>query len=119
MKMKKQTAIKLALAKHWETEYQFQCIVAELLDNLGRCWTHVPNEGKRSPVTGARLKRAGLKKGFPDVIIIDGRIAIELKTKKGRMTPEQTDWQERLTAIGWTAVTCRDMQAVIDAIDEG
>ena len=30
---------------------------------------HIPNEGKRSVVNGANLKKAGLKKGVPDLCL--------------------------------------------------
>ena len=30
---------------------------------------HIPNEGKRPPATGARLKSMGLKSGVPDVCL--------------------------------------------------
>ena len=30
---------------------------------------HIPNEGKRTAITGARLKSMGLKSGVPDVCL--------------------------------------------------
>lgn len=30
---------------------------------------HIPNEGKRSKVTGGRLKALGLKSGVPDLFV--------------------------------------------------
>ena len=52
---------------------------------------HVPNEGLRSPVTGARLKVQGMKRGFPDLILPVPRgeyhgLFIEMKRVKGSKT---------------------------------
>jgi hypothetical protein len=33
-------------------------------------WTHLPFGEKRSAVTGARLKRMGTKRGWPDFILL-------------------------------------------------
>lgn len=53
------------------SEHHEMVRLAEFLDKaVGRYgWLHVPNEGKRSPRAGARLKAEGLKPGAPDVLI--------------------------------------------------
>lgn len=98
------------------SEYELQCKAARILDALGVVWLHTPNEGKRHPATGARLKRAGLKKGVPDILILDRQIAIELKYGKNKLTPHQKHWLERLRNCGWTAVVCRSVDEVIETI---
>lgn len=71
---------------------------------------HVPNEGKRSYVTGGRMKAAGLKKGVPDLWlpVPKGRyhgLVIELKREKGgRVSDEQMEWIKALTINGYRAV---------------
>lgn len=75
---------------------------------------HVPNEGKRSAVTGSRLKQAGLKPGVPDIVLPVARggyigLYIELKYGKNKVTENQKMWlrelheQKHLTAVcyGW------------------
>ena len=52
------------------------------------CMYHIPNEGKRSPQTGAKLKRMGLSPGVPDICLPVARggysaLYIELKRTKG------------------------------------
>lgn len=90
---------------------------AALLDRIGVLWVHVPNEGRRSRVSGALLKAAGMKAGYPDITIFDappkipGRIgmAIELKAQGGRANRAQIDWLAALShrgfetcvAVGW------------------
>ena len=53
------------------TEEQEQIKLAEYLDWKGYCWCHVPNGGNRNVVTGAKLKKQGVKPGVPDVLIFD------------------------------------------------
>ncbi len=75
---------------------------------------HVPNEGKRSAITGSRLKQAGLKPGVPDIVLPVARggyigLYIELKYGKNKLTENQKDWlgglrvESHLTAVcyGW------------------
>ncbi|MBZ5736472.1 VRR-NUC domain-containing protein [Nocardioides sp. TRM66260-LWL] len=47
--------------------------------------------------------------GFPDCVLLGpaGVIYAELKTTKGRVTPEQREWLDRLTAAGQTAYLWR------------
>ena len=56
----------------------------------------IPNEGKRNPVNGAKMKAMGRRKGAPDMIfLMTGTCAfIEFKTDKGRQSPEQKQFQE-------------------------
>jgi len=99
-------------------EDQLQAAVAQLLDLHEWCWLHVPNGGARDAVTGAILKRLGVKKGFPDVLALERwelgdrsgfGIAIELKAKHGTVKPAQTAWLEALSARGVLAHVCRSM----------
>lgn len=90
------------------TEYQEQVKLAEYLDMKGYVWCHVPNGGNRNAVTGAKLKRQGVKPGVPDVLIFDSPdinhrgIAIELKRKKGgRVRETQLEWLKDLSDRGW------------------
>lgn len=73
---------------------------------------HIPNEGKRSRVTGARLKQQGMKSGVPDLCLPVARcgchaLYIELKRMKGgKPTADQLDWIDRLTKNGNMALIC-------------
>jgi hypothetical protein len=58
---------------------------------------HVPNGGRRDSITGAKLKREGVKAGFPDIVLIrDGGSCalIEVKASKGRLSDVQKDWAD-------------------------
>lgn len=73
------------------TEAKIQEAVVAWLDRQGLPFTHIPSEGKRSKAHAAKLHRMGLRKGWPDLVILlpDGVGFLELKTPKGKISPEQ------------------------------
>jgi hypothetical protein len=84
---------------------------------------HSPNGGWRAPATGARLKAAGTRRGFPDLIYPRARggfagLAIELKAHGGRATIEQIEWLHLLSAEGWHATICIGFDAARDTISD-
>ena len=76
------------------------------------CMYHIPNEGKRSPQAGAKLKRMGLSPGVPDICLPVAHggysaLYIELKrTKGGKLSDKQRAWLDRLNKWGCLAVRC-------------
>lgn len=85
---------------------------------------HIPNEGKRSAANGAVLKRAGLKKGVPDLCLPVAKgsfhsLYIEMKKdKKSKPSREQREWLEKLNAAGNLAVVCHSADEAIQTIKE-
>lgn len=83
---------------------------------------HIPNEGKRSYKTGARLKAEGLRSGVPDICLPVARgghhgLYIELKRiRNSRVTKAQLDWIEALVAQGYVAAVCRGCDEAIELI---
>lgn len=73
---------------------------------------HIPNGGLRSKSEAVRFKRAGVKKGFPDLILPVARkgyhgLFIEMKRQKGgRLSQEQKYWLDALFQQGYLAVRC-------------
>lgn len=113
------------------TEAQLQRAVAKVLDASGLLWYHGPNEGKRNPRTGAALKAAGMKAGFPDVVVFDDfycgikpfevgyvGLAIELKVGKNKPTTSQSKWLSDLESVGWRCEVCYTLDAVLDVLRE-
>lgn len=104
-------------------EDQLQVSVATYLDLRGLTWCHVPNEGKRSVVTGSQNKRKGLKAGVPDVLIFNPHgeyrgLAIELKVGKNKQTDTQKQWQIKLINCGWKYEICYTFDQVLKLIEE-
>ncbi len=73
----------------------------------------IPNGGKRSKVTAARLKREGVKRGYPDIGLDVARggylgLRIEMKRRKKSHTSEdQLTWHRRLWAQGYRVVVVK------------
>lgn len=88
------------------TEHQEACRFSAWLDAHGYTSTHIANERKSSAVGIAKLKKEGMKKGFPDYLIMlfylqkgelkQCMVFIELKSLKGRATIEQKQWISKL-----------------------
>jgi hypothetical protein len=109
--------------KHTEDDIQrrLMCWVRRNYPLQADWFHHSPNGGQRSPVAGARLKAAGTRKGFPDLIctIRSGEfsgLAIELKAPGGRVTNEQTAWLDHLASQGWLTALCFGLEAAQQTI---
>ena len=104
-------------------EDRLQIAVARFLDVSlpeGAVWFAVPNGGSRNPIEAAKMKRMGTRPGIPDLCIIwRGRaIFIELKTAKGRVSPEQNHRMEMLTIAGAVVTVCRSLDEVSDFLGQ-
>lgn len=88
---------------------------------------HVPNGGRRGKLEAARLKRQGVRAGYPDLVLDVARgghhgLRIELKAtradlgRKPRVTPEQQGWLVRLNGQGYHAVVCEGWESARDEI---
>ena len=100
-------------------EYNLQvAVVAHLERRAARnvYWCHVPNEGRRTPKQGAQMKRLGMSKGAPDLIVLcDGRAcALELKSKTGRLTMAQVATRDKWRAAGGTYAVAYNIDEALD-----
>jgi hypothetical protein len=82
----------------------------------------VPNGGHRHKATAARLKAEGVKRGVPDVCLPVARsgahgLYIELKTERGKATPEQLGWIRALRRQGYAAEVCRGWESARSMIE--
>ena len=66
---------------------------------------HIPNGELRSPFVGAKLKRMGVLPGVPDLYVIELKLAIEMKTKKGRLSNDQQRIKECFEKSGHAFIT--------------
>lgn len=113
--------------------------VAKYLDACGVAWTHAPNgmavfgAGKASPqrfAKLAKLKKAGVKTGVPDVLVFTTPparpefrgAAVELKRRRGpkggtahcaEFTDDERAWLRRLDAEGWAVPLADDSDEVV------
>ena len=82
-------------------EQAFQQAVVRFIDAAapGLLYFHVPNGGARSKVEGAIFKTMGVKAGVADLIFMlpTGKFgAMELKAGRGRLSPAQEDFREKM-----------------------
>ena len=71
----------------------------------------------------ARMKATGYVAGFPDLFIYEPRgkyhgLAIELKTKIGQTTANQSAWITSLQSRGYAAYICKGFDEARKIVDE-
>lgn len=70
---------------------------------------HIPNEGKRDPRLGNKLKRMGMRAGVFDFFIpiptsLYHGLWIELKRRKGsKISKEQMEWSHKMKSLQYCA----------------
>ncbi len=109
------------MRRHPEQTLQIQ--VAQYLRLALRAptlWTSI-GHGGGGRVRGAKLKAAGVAKGWPDLIIMHplpgGQytfvLGLELKSAKGRQSPEQRAMAVSFRAVGGHYAVCRSIDEVV------
>ena len=100
------------------TEEQEQSRLVIAMRKAKLTFQHCPmGIAARSAVSGARMKKMGSHKGYPDLIIHDRPprfpgacgVAIELKRAKparSRVSMEQKVWLAKLESFGWLVKIC-------------
>lgn len=79
---------------------------------------HSPNEGRRSPKEGAKLRFDGMVPGFPDLIIIwpGGVGFLEVKSAKGLVSANQSAVIALLRAMGHNVAVVRTLDEAVDTV---
>ena len=86
-------------------------------------WSAIPNGGKRNLSVAVKLKREGVRRGTPDIVILlpEGRVAwLELKVKGGSLSLEQRLFRDVCQRLGhhWAvAKSLDDVIAFLNKID--
>ena len=106
------------------TEEQIQNRVVTAMRKLGLFVFHTPlNAGGRADaIQASRDKRMGALRGTPDLVILDAPVEYkgvfwEIKKPKGRISPEQVDFMEKASALGWLCICCKGLQPNLDALE--
>lgn len=84
---------------------------------------HIANEGRRSYLQGALLKKLGLTKGVADLFLPQScgdrkGVWIEMKSASGKLSPDQSAFLDEMTSLGYLAVCCYGAEAAISIIQE-
>ena len=92
----------------------------------------IPNGGARSKATAGKLKAEGVVAGVADLILLVPKcvkakdewwyntihgLCIEMKTAKGRQSPEQKGWQEMVEAHGYKYAVCHSLDEFMNTIN--
>ena len=104
-------------------EDDLQMSVAKILDSKKLLWCHVANERKTSKQQGLRLKKKGVKRGVPDVLIFEPKgiyygLAIELKIKPNKPTNNQLEWLQSLSDRNWKSYCAYNIDEVIEIVEK-
>jgi hypothetical protein len=94
---------------------------ADEFDGLDAIFS-IPNGGNRDAITGAMLKREGLRAGIPDLMIPVAKrgkngLFLEMKKRKGgKVSEKQLAWKTRLEALGYQVEVCKGFAEAQGAI---
>ena len=86
-------------------------------------FTHPMNEGKRTPFEQYKMKYLGAKPGIPDLLIFTPNanrsgLALELKYKYNKPTPNQKKWLKWLENCNWAVNWHNNFDDCIETIDK-
>lgn len=101
------------------TEAQIQGAIVEWLRYSGYLTFHIPNGGLRGKREAAKLKWQGVLAGVPDLAVIwqelgEARLCfIEVKTASGRLSEDQSDFRNKVNAIGFDYIIARSLDDVM------
>ena len=113
-----------------DEEHKIQVGIIRAVECINICkWLHaIPNGGNRSAATGARLKAEGVKRGIADLFLPVPRpkqgnhmewysgLYLEVKSKKGKQTTEQKEFEKECNLQGYKYEIVRSSQHGVDAI---
>jgi len=103
-----------------QSESDFQAQVIQLARHHGfLVYHHIPAMNRRGK-WGSHVQG---DKGFPDLVLTNGKRTyfFELKSEKGRASPEQQAWIDALVASGQEARILRpsDFEYIVSVVKEG
>ncbi len=111
--------------KRRQPEFLLQCVIADYLraQYPSLLWFAVPNGEKRSAITGARLKRMGVRAGVADILVFWGDsygvgfngLALELKAGKGTLQDTQELFRYQWQAGGGGYAIIRSLEDLKEA----
>lgn len=107
------------------TELDVHIAIAHALRAHRVDFFHPPNESRSHVSHRVRLRKMGLSKGVPDIIIVTpppcgGYVAaaLEIKSGSGRATPEQKAWIETMRNFGWAVAVGRGLEICLHTLKE-
>lgn len=113
------------------TEHEEQALVCDWLDAKCLRYFSVPNGKVLKGMSGteiakymAYLRREGLRRGAPDIVIVDpvpgcrAPVCVEMKSVTGTVSPEQRAFLDDMEARGWKVIVARGHEEAIRRLEE-
>ena len=100
-------------------EFSLHVMIADVLDRWvspGWRFTHFPAGELRDKITAARLKRMGVKSGWPDFILLSPvglAHFLELKRRGEHLSDNQSDFADWCAAHNYPFACCDDFSAAL------
>lgn len=104
--------------KYLEHNLQVQCVHWFKLQYPKLLIASSLNGARRTVRSGARLRAAGMLKGFPDLFVCEPRglyhgMFIEMKSAKGRLEKEQKVTMELLRERNYFVILCKSFETFV------
>ena len=105
------------------SEHQHQVIVVKEIERMGYPVFAVPNGTNKSRSAQVKFKAEGLRAGVPDLFVPAPKhgwhgLFIEMKSMKGRTTPQQRAWMDELISRGYQCEVCKGYEQAIGKFKE-
>jgi len=107
------------------TEYEIQKAVIKHIKAKHPYALYTATQGgvMKTVQAAAKMRAAGAVRGVPDLLIFSNNgeyngLALELKTEKGKPTPEQIKFLEGLIDCGWFAAVTYGYEMTCQFIDQ-
>ena len=109
-----------------DEEHRLQCACVRWFNYQFPKFSHtlfaVPNGGRRDKVTAAKMKAEGVRAGVADLILLKsnaqyGALLIEMKTRTGRQSDAQRQWQRLIQQDCYKYVVCRSLEDFIREVE--
>lgn len=108
---------------HPEAQLQSSCVTwfRYQFSSISKMLIAIPNGGSRNIIEAANLKKQGVVSGVSDLILFQqrggyGALCIEMKTKTGKQSTSQIEWQIEAEKNGYKYVICRSVDEFINEI---
>ena len=105
-----------------ETQHHIGLMIwAKTQPILSEYLIHIPNGGYRHPKEAIKLKKMGVKAGVSDLFLAYPNphyhgLWIELKSEKGKLSPEQKHWLNLMEEVGYGVAVSYSIEDTFDVL---
>lgn len=106
--------------RHIESSIQQQMVEWFRLQYPTYVIAAIPNGGYRNAIEASIMKREGVLAGFSDLIIIAEHnvLFIEVKTRTGRQSELQKEFEKKVAFLGFQYFVCRSLSDFVFTVEK-